>query len=221
MSDLAFDHAPGLPEALPPGEKLLWQGRPDWKTLALGAYRLREISAYFALLAVWRAGSAFYAGGGAREAAIGVLWLLPLAVLAMALLSGLAWLSARMTIYSLTDKRVVMRIGAALPVTLNLPYTEIESASLARHANGCGDVPLVLKSGGALGYFVLWPHARPFAFRRPEPMLRALPDAERVAMLLGEGLRAAHEMDGVSDVAVKQPQQRGKMTLGGAPALAS
>ena len=221
MSDLDFDHAPGLPEALPKGETLLWQGAPDWKTMAIGAYRVREVCGYFALLAIWRAGSAFYAGGGIREAAISVLWLLPLVVLAMALLSLLAWLTARTTIYTLTDRRVVMKIGIALPVTLNLPYSAIESASLGRHANGCGDIPIVLKSGGGLGYFVLWPHARPFTFKRPEPMLRALPDAERVAMLLGEGLRSVHSMEGSPDIAIKQSTPRGRPVHAGTTALAS
>ncbi len=27
--DFAFDPLPGLPEALPAGENILWQGRPD------------------------------------------------------------------------------------------------------------------------------------------------------------------------------------------------
>ena len=32
--DYEFEPVPGLPEELPPGEMLLWQGAPDWKTIA-------------------------------------------------------------------------------------------------------------------------------------------------------------------------------------------
>ena len=44
----------GLPERLPEGETLLWQGRPSWRQLALRAFHVREIAIYFALLLAWR-----------------------------------------------------------------------------------------------------------------------------------------------------------------------
>ena len=34
------------------------------------------------------------------------------------------------------------------------------------------------------GYALLWPHARPWRYRSPEPMLRAVPDAQAVAARL-------------------------------------
>ena len=219
MSDLDFDHTPGLPEPLPAGERLLWQGKPEWKTLAFTAFRLREVSVYFAAIAVWRVCSALFFGETLQVALISAAWVVPMVVLALTLLTVLAWLTARTTIYSVTDKRVVMRIGVALPLTLNLPFGAIESAALGRHANGCGDIPLTLSKGG-FGYLVLWPHARPWQFKRPQPMLRSLPDAERVAMLIGEGLRAVH-VEATAEV-VKQPQQRGMRAVQGSqPALAS
>ena len=33
-----FEPVHGLPEKLPAGEKILWQGSPDWKTLANEAF---------------------------------------------------------------------------------------------------------------------------------------------------------------------------------------
>ena len=50
-----------------------------------------------------------------------VLWLLPLAVAAVALMFVVAWLTARATVYTITNRRVVMRIGVVLEVTFNLP----------------------------------------------------------------------------------------------------
>jgi len=37
-----------------------------------------------------------------------------------------------------------------------------------------------------LGYMLLWPHARPWRFARPQPMLRSVPDAQAVAAMLAE-----------------------------------
>jgi len=188
----ADDFAPGLPAPLPEGETVRWQGRPDWKTLALGAYRLREVGLYFAMLALWRSGAALYAGGGLKDVLRDIAWLLPMAAAAFAILSLLAFLSARATLYTVTERRVVLRIGAALPLTLNLPFSAISNVALGRHGNGHGDIPLTLCKPGGLGYFVLWPHARPWRFSRPEPTLRAVPEPERVCALLADGLRQVH-----------------------------
>jgi hypothetical protein len=38
---------------------------------------------------------------------------------------------------------------------------------------------------------MLWPHLRPWRFATPEPMLRALTDAEAAAQILGRALAAA------------------------------
>jgi hypothetical protein len=44
--DFAFEPVRGLPEALPPGEEILWQGRPDAWRLALEAFGLGWAAAY-------------------------------------------------------------------------------------------------------------------------------------------------------------------------------
>ena len=40
----------GLPDHLPEGEQLLWQmiGKPDWQRLAINAFHVRKVAAYFA-----------------------------------------------------------------------------------------------------------------------------------------------------------------------------
>ena len=45
-----FEAAPGLPEPLPPGERIVWQGAPDWRVLALHAYHLRQLAGYFGVM---------------------------------------------------------------------------------------------------------------------------------------------------------------------------
>lgn len=184
------EHGPepvrGLPEYLPPGERLLWQGAPSWRALATSAFHARALAAYFAVLAVWRVAS----GGGDAAALVGGAQLLGFGLLPIGLLALFAWATQRSTVYTITDRRLVMRIGIALPITLNLPFAVIEAAALRQGPAGTGDVVLSLASEHRVPWLVLWPHARPWRLARAEPALRAIPDAAGVAQLLARALAA-------------------------------
>ena len=183
-----FEAAHGLPEPLPPGERMLWQGSPDWRVMAREAMHLRTLSVYFAVVLAWRGAVVLSNGGGWLDAVQAVLWLLPLAALSLGLLAIMAWLISRTSVYSITDQRVVMRIGVVLSITFNLPYSRIEAAALRSHADGSGDVTLTLADADRIAYLHLWPHARPWQLKRTQPMLRALPDARAVASVLAAAL---------------------------------
>ncbi|CAN5756817.1 photosynthetic complex putative assembly protein PuhB [soil metagenome] len=185
-----FEAAHGLPEPLPAGERILWQGTPDWRTLAVQVMRVRTLAIYFALMLLWRVATVLSDGGGLSGAALSVALLLPLALVALGLLSLFAWLTSRTTVYTLTDRRVVMRVGIVLSVTFNLPHRMLSSAGLHAHANGTGDIALQLAPGEQIAYLHLWPHARPWRVKRTEPMLRAVPDAVRVGQLLAAAISA-------------------------------
>ncbi len=191
MSEHEFEPVPGLPEQLPKDERLLWQGQPHWRPLAMRAFRLREVMIYFALLMVWQAASSWLDGSGALLALQNAMALVPLALAAIALLVGLAYASAQTTLYSITDRRIVLRIGMALPVTLNIPFTVIDGAGVATHRDGSGDIAMQLRKGDRLAYLVLWPHVRPWRYARPEPMLRAIENPQAVAELLSNALAGA------------------------------
>lgn len=180
-----FEHEPipGLPGRLPEGEHILWQGSPDWKRLALSAFHLRAVCIYFGLIALW----ALVTGGGLGGVAATML----AAAGAVAILGLIAWWQARATIYTLTNQRFVFRIGAALPTCINVPFAIVGDAGLKQYPDGTGDIPLALKGRNAVGYALLWPHARPWRFAEPEPMLRAIPDAQRVAGLIARTLADA------------------------------
>jgi hypothetical protein len=185
-----FEAEYGLPEPLPKGERLLWQGSPDGRTLGIEALHVRKLAIYFAILLAWRAENVLAGGGTAWEAAIAAAWLLPLAVFAIGIALTLATLIRRTTVYTLTDRRVVMRIGIVLTMTLNLPYRQIDGAALHAGRDGHGDIALQLAPGVRVGYAHLWPHARPWQVRWPQPMLRAVPQAARVAAMIAEALQA-------------------------------
>ncbi len=181
-----FEPERGLPQALPAGEHLLWQGSPDWRALSVRAFHLRKIAVYFGVLAAVRV--AVLAGDGASAGAMAVsaLWMLLLGALAIGLLAVVAWLSARTAVYTITDKRIVLRVGIVLTLTFNLPFKRIAAAGLRLEADGTGEIPLTLRPGDRIAYLHLWPHARPWHLARPEPMLRSVPEAQTVARLLAE-----------------------------------
>ena len=188
-----FEPQYGLPERLPQGEHVLWQGSPHWPTMARRVFHLRKLAVYFAALVAWKVISEWRGGAGAADILQSVAWTGALSAAALGTLAGLAWLTARTTVYTLTDKRVVMRIGIVLTMTFNLPYRQIERADLRLdrgRADG-GDIALSLANGVRIPYLQLWPHARPWQVRQPQPMLRNLEHAAEVARVLGGAWSAA------------------------------
>jgi Bacterial PH domain len=175
---------------LPAGEPVLWQGRPNWRALALHAFHARKVAIYFAILAIWRAASDLANGDSVASPTTSALWLLLLGGAAVVLLTLMAWLTSRTTLYTITSRRVVMQFGVALPMTLNIPLRLVGSAAVKTYTNGTGDIPLSISGGDRIAYLVLWPHARPWRAARAEPMLRAVPDAKRAADVLATALKA-------------------------------
>ena len=49
-----WEAEPGLPEALPQNETMLWQGRPDVWRLSVEAFHVRKVAVYFVVLLVWQ-----------------------------------------------------------------------------------------------------------------------------------------------------------------------
>lgn len=158
-------------------EKVLWKGRPDLPVLARTAFHTRSIGLYLMALAVIS-----LVLGNVDTAIICAV----LGVIAVAIMYAVAWLSARTTLYILTDARLIMRIGMAVEARINLPLKHVTSANLRKRGKAHGDIALQLGGERLLGYALLWPHARPFRFSKPEPMLRAIPEPEKVAAILAE-----------------------------------
>ena len=201
-----FEAAHGLPSALPKDERIIWQGSPDVKSLAKHAFHVPTLAAYFVLLLVLRGALAMSDGVGLAEALRSVALLAPLAVIGVGLVALLAWLVARSAVYTLTNRRVVMRIGVVLNITFNLPLKTIGSAGLKLHSDGTGDIPLTLTTDDNIAYPHLWPHARPWQLKRTQPMLRCVPHAANVGQLLAEA--AAVENLALSRSASTTPVQQ-------------
>jgi hypothetical protein len=186
-----FEPVRGLPDALPEGEHILWQGAPRWQSIARSAFHTGHLSVYFALVLAARAAAVLIDGGSAAEAAVALAWLLPLALAAIAIFVVMAWLVGQTTLYTITSRRVVMRVGIVLTVTFNIPFRVIESAGLQKYADGTGDIALALSGDDRIAYVHLWPHVRPWHLKRTQPMLRNVNEAKVVAELLATSIAAA------------------------------
>jgi Bacterial PH domain len=223
----AFGDRMGTPQ---PDETVLWKGRPQISQLAAGAFHTRKLGLYFAALIV------IALMMGKPDAAL-VAGMLGTAL--AALLYLLAWMSARSTLYILTDTRMIMRIGMAIETRINIPLKQVTAAHLRmRGKDGHGDIAFELEGERLLGTLLLWPHVRPFHYAKPQPMLRAVPDAARVAQMIAEtrarfgaierNLSEIKEAASSSGQAASQPSaipgrlppviRRGEQGLEGAPA---
>jgi hypothetical protein len=177
--------------ALPRGERVLWQGAPAWRAVFLRVFHARKLVAYFAILLVARAAFMLADGSSAADAALAIAVLLPLPLFALGMLALMSWLIGRTSRYTITNQRLVMHVGVVLDVTFNFPFKVVESAALKAWPDGTGDLSIAFVPGNQIGYAHLWPHARPWRLRNAEPALRCVPQAEKVAAILGGALAEA------------------------------
>ncbi|MGT2480112.1 hypothetical protein ACU4GR_17585 [Methylobacterium oryzae CBMB20] len=80
----------------------------------------------------------------------------------------------------MTNRRVVLQAGIALPVTHNLPFAQIESAALRAFTDGSGDLPLRLRPGLRIAYL---------QHLAACPALASRPDRAHAALRTGRGRR--------------------------------
>ncbi len=208
----------GAPEALPAGERILWEGKPDRAALARHAFHTRGLTLYFAVvIGIWAINTRSVIDGEAFRTMF--LLQVGLAVLAVLIAHVLAYACARTTTYAITDHRVVMRIGIVLPMTLNLPYKFVEGASTRVFADGTAQIALQLSPSERLAWLVLWPHARPWKVSQPEPLLRGLKDHQKVGEILREAalqaMPATEEGNGASSASAGSNEPAGALAQPG------
>ena len=151
------------------------------------AFRADFVLAYFAALTIWNAASA----PDVAAAALVAGKTLGIGAAALALIGLLAFMHARASLYVITSRRLVIKAGVALPIFINMPFTQIGSAAAKLHSDGTADIPVAIVKGQRVAYLALWPHARPFHFSQPQPALRAVANGAQVADTLSRALLAA------------------------------
>ncbi len=187
--DFAFEPVPGLPERLPAGETMLWQGSPEPIAFAVEVMRLRIATVLVLLLVAWRASAGIHDGIGAGAVLVVAGGTLLGGAIALGLLALAGWAMARGTIYTITSDRLVVRHGVAMPMAINIPFSKVASAAAADGFHGSTSVALTLVPGSRSSLIALWPHTRPGKVLRPEPSLRAIPDGRHVVAILAGALK--------------------------------
>ena len=188
QDDFAVEPIEGLPANLPDGEVILWQGRPHYWFLCVNSLNLYWIFGYFVILAAWRYIHVLSDSSSGIAFANSLPFVIS-GVLSCLILLIISYVQARTTLYTITNRRIVMRIGAALTINLNIPFKEIKNASIAVQRNGTGTIALEVLGTTKLSYYILWPHARPWKFKDTQPALRCVPNPKAVSEILSKAAR--------------------------------
>lgn len=181
----------GLPQPLPEGEDILYQGSADPRALILAAMHVRAVAFYIGAVIMVR--SVIGAGGGESFAVLieRAAEFLALGGVAVGILSLLGWWMAKRSVFTITNRRVVIRHGIAIRKYINIPFDGITSVDLKPLGRGTGNIALKSEGRQAVPYFHLWPFASPMRFTKTIPVLRALPKVDEVAPILVDAIRAA------------------------------
>lgn len=182
----------GVPHALPEGEHILWQGAPEAGAIATHVFHWRLFVAYFAAMtAIWVgttdvafSSQAFLTGLAVRVGA---------SALVIAIVFVLSRVVARTSWYAITSQRLVLRLGMVFEMSINIPFTILDSAGVGVFKDGTGQVVLTLTKPNRLAYIALWPHCRVFSINQPQPVLRGLRDPQHVGTLLAQAVADASE----------------------------
>jgi len=177
-----FEAALGLPEELPKGEQILWQGSPNWISLGVEAFHLRSLGIYFGLMLLLQL--SYLSGQEEDWSAKPLLITAFMVILTLGTLWAWSWMSAKASMYTITNKRVVMRVGVVYSLTFNLPLKQIIGAHELHRKGGTSDLSLTLKKEDRIGWLHLWPHSRPWVLNHPEPTIRCIPDGALCADIL-------------------------------------
>ncbi len=182
---------PGVAQPLPAGEALLWRGAPARAALARHAFHTRALAGYFAVIILLGLLGAVRDGVAVPQLLTTLLTQAALAGVALGIVHGYAAMVARSTVYAITERRVVLKVGLVVPTTINLPLRLIESASSKVYPDGTGEIVLGIRPPDRLGYIHLWPHVRAWRLRWPEPLLRGLTDTRAAAEALRQAAQAS------------------------------
>ena len=157
--------------AIPSDEKVLWNGRPNWKGLAYQSFGLKYLILYFI-------GGAFFALSKMDRVFsldVFLIFFYPYflsGVLAGLLFSAIAYFQAINTSYVITEKRVVIRSGAALIFLLNAPFKKISSIDKQQLRNHLVNISFTTISRKRIPYLSCWPSVKPWSILNPKPAFR-------------------------------------------------
>ncbi|MBS58358.1 MAG: photosynthetic complex assembly protein [Alteromonadaceae bacterium] len=147
MTEYEDEPVEGLPEHLPEGETMVWQGRPTAAAMGKRVFFIRHLTLYFGLLIAGHTVYRLMEGVSAAQVMGTLVWQSGLAATVLVLLTWLARAYAKSILYTLTSERLVIRSGVALPMMANIPIEQITAADMRVYRDGTGDILLKPASG--------------------------------------------------------------------------
>ncbi|MES3033634.1 MAG: photosynthetic complex putative assembly protein PuhB [Gemmatimonadota bacterium] len=176
---------------LPAGERVLWSGAPDQRSLARYFLRERWVLAFAACSFALGAAESLQHPAEVIPRLVGVTTL-SLLMVAVALVSIrlFAWRIAKTSKYVITDRRVYFNIGIVLRADANIPFSSVEGVDLLRRSDGSADLMVSLTDTQEIPWLLLFPHMTWRGSRRGRPTFRALRDPQPAADAVVSALRA-------------------------------
>ena len=193
MREHENEPVPGLPEKLPAGEYIVWQGKPEVSALVKRVFHAPTIALYFAGLIAVHAVYQSINGTPLSTIGIAMIWQVGLAVIGVGLLVGAGNLYAHSTMYTFTNRRLVIRSGVAVSMMVNIPWESVKSAGVRYCRDGTGDFLITPTADRKLYYLMIWPHVRQLGFRSVQPLLRGIGSPRDIAARLGDVIRDQQE----------------------------
>jgi hypothetical protein len=154
--------------------------------MARRVFHVHGLALYFSALIGIHLAYKLVQGETLATALLGAGWQLSLGLVALGILSVMALAYARTTVYTITNRRLVIRFGVAVPMMINIPWDSVSSAGLRQCSDGTGDIALTLYPEKRMSYLTLWPNVRPWHYGRVQPMIRGVEDPKAVAAMLAK-----------------------------------
>ena len=181
MTEYEDEPVEGLPDYLPEGETMVWQGRPTVAAMARRVFFIPHLALYFGLLIAGHTVYRLMEGVSAAQVMGTFVWQAGLAATVLVLLAWLARSYAASVVYTLTSERLVIRSGVALPMMVNIPIEQITAADMRAYRDGTGDIVLTPVADRKLHWVLLWPNVSAWYSRPIRPLLRGLAEPHRAA----------------------------------------
>lgn len=181
MTEYEDEPVEGLPDFLPEGETMVWQGRPTVAAMARRVFFIPHLALYFGLLIAGHTVYRLMEGVSAAQVMGTFVWQAGLAATVVVLLAWLARSYAASVMYTLTSERLVIRSGVALPMMVNIPIEQITAADMRVYRDGTGDIVLTPIADRKLHWVLLWPNVSAWYSRPIRPLLRGLAEPHRAA----------------------------------------
>jgi hypothetical protein len=181
MTEYEDEPVEGLPDYLPEGETMVWQGRPTVAAMARRVFFIPHLALYFGLLIAGHTVYRLMEGVSGVQVLGTFVWQAGLAATVLVLLAWLARSYAASVVYTLTSERLVIRSGVALPMMVNIPIEQITAADMRVYRDGTGDIVLTPVADRKLHWILLWPNVSAWYTRPIRPLIRGLADPHRAA----------------------------------------